>query len=282
MGNGLSFWGLTGACSLLIGVLFTVGYVNDVLAGKGRITVIQDESFPMLTLEDNNNGNTANSPPAATTMSSGYIGTIALWKHKQNITISVQIEDGVKHSQEIKAIVLNAINGNRTDAASSTTSSNDINYTAWNSLLHAVLKSQGRDIIIHAALTDRENPDIVITITNREDDKGRNAYGRTVMTLDSHDHNNLSFVNIIVFKADEQYERHLLAPVITHELGHALGLQHSNSEKSIMYPRVVIVDNRPYSTIEECEYNAINALYVHLTVGSVSCDNNNNNNDTSP
>ena len=48
--------------------------------------------------------------------------------------------------------------------------------------------------------------------------------------------------------------------VLVHEVGHLLGLGHSNVSGSTMYPSVSSCNNGP-ATIENDDRNAINALY---------------------
>lgn len=41
---------------------------------------------------------------------------------------------------------------------------------------------------------------------------------------------------------DTDYDDYLLSQIVTHELGHALGLKHSDNQFSIMYPRIEKLD----------------------------------------
>jgi len=260
MNNKLLFLIVSAACFLLLGVLST----NFVRFDKQNAAMgqVMPNEHPLDTVvyESSNNSKSAG---AGSTM--GYINTTAYWHGNGRIYAFIKIEDGVKHASDIKKLVRSAVNGN-------SSASNEKNYTGWNVLTDSVLRSHDKRMSL--LLTDQEkNANIIITFTNKADDAGHNAYGRTIMKLDRNDRTSLSSVQIFIFKTNQLYDRNILKPVITHEIGHAFGLQHSTSQKSIMYPKIVVMDNKPVGTIEQCEFNAINNMYIESQVGKVPCEN---------
>lgn len=259
MNGKLVFSIVSAAFSLLLGMLFTTFAHFDKSAAMGQ-AMPDEHPFDTVVYESSNNSKSSGSGSP-----SGYINTTAYWHRNGPLYAFIKIEDGVKHASAIKKFVQSVVNGN-------SSASNKMNYTGWNVLTNSVLSSHNKQISL--LLTDQEkNANIIITFTNKADDAGHNAYGRTIMRLDRNDRTSLSSVQIFIFKTDQLYDRNILKPVVTHEMGHAFGLQHSTSQKSIMYPKIVVMDNKPVGTIEQCEFNAINNMYVESQVGKVPCEN---------
>lgn len=201
-----------------------------------------------------------NIDPASSTR---HINLTAFWQDKEYVYVALEMDNGVKHAEEIGKIVQDAVHGHN--------SQSDKNYTGWHLFMHSVLDPYNKHLHL-LILDDMQDADVVIRFTNLEDDHGLDAYGRTMQTLDSKKTNSLSFGHISVFEADKHYEEGLIQSIVEHELGHALGLKHSSSLESIMYPRVVIRDDRPITAIGECEYRAIKTLYVDSKIGQIPCD----------
>jgi len=247
----------TAACSLLLCALFAgVLSVNNQNVAMGQVA-------PDRQLHDTMALDASNHSDVSDSGSKGYINTTAYWHENNHLTVYLKMEDGIKYGNIAKEYVENAAYGN-------SSTSDAMNYTGWNVLTNSILDPHNKQMPI-LIVNQEKDANIVITFTNNVDDTGHNAFGRTIMKLDQNDRTSLSSVQIFIFTTDQLYHSKLLQPVITHEMGHALGLQHSTSQKSIMYPKIVVMGNKPVGTIAKCEFDAMDNLYVHNKVGQVPC-----------
>lgn len=128
-------------------------------------------------------------------------------------------------------------------------------YENWNNLLSGSMN--GTKVPIFSFNDNDSNYDISIRLTGEAHPNGRTA-AQTLLYLDG---KQIISAEITVYNADQSYKYGELVPIVKHELGHALGLGHSNYFGSIMYPNLVIINDEAIGTISECEIQGIESAY---------------------
>lgn len=114
-----------------------------------------------------------------------------------------------------------------------------------------------------------EVANITITLTKDTDPSG--GFARTTTYLD--ENGDISLAKITVYAADNLYAKGYLSHVLLHELGHALGLNHSNDMTSMMYPKIEVVDGIVIGKLADCERQGLSSLYEHLKQqATISCN----------
>jgi hypothetical protein len=175
---------------------------------------------------------------------------------KELVTVSFRF-DNLKYDSETRIVAHQAINGPITG----------YNLTGWNIVFDTMLNNTGSSpthLVIPSDSGDTvSDTDIHVVFTNEqaaEDINGNKPFAVTTLTVLPD--KSLDHASTVVYGTDSLYEGRILVPVLIHELGHGLGLGHSTKLDSIMYPRIVIHNDKIGGNISICEIAALNAYYV--------------------
>jgi matrixin len=196
---------------------------------------------------------------------------------KPVLLASIYTADNLTNKNEIlnyaKSIVFDIMpEGNNATSASSGQS--------WSHTLDSLVKSQKKDqgqSFPRYVDLDKVNddpwikvnamPDITVLLTD-EKHPSENRNGQTIAFIrDGY----VIHADITIFTADSLYKEGFLGVVLEHEIGHSLGLSHSNDAQSVMYPKLVIVDGLAIGKIANCEEAGLMALYTSSSLDSVEC-----------
>ncbi len=178
-----------------------------------------------------------------------------IWK-KGFVTVSFSF-DNLEYDSETRTIAHQAINGPITG----------YNLTGWNIVFDTMLNNSDRSLtrLVIPSYSDYADGDTDIHVTFTNQKAAENIDGSkpfAVATLTVLPDKSLDHASIVVYDSDSLYEEGILIPVLIHELGHSLGLGHSTKLDSIMYPRVVIHNDKIGGDISTCEIAVLNAIYV--------------------
>jgi matrixin len=186
---------------------------------------------------------------------------------KQIIIVGFYTSPEVKHAEEIRALGYQAINGIESVQSGH-------NHTGWHLTFHSISDKASRAPMHLIVDTDQYKMpiDISVLFSNDAPERLDDKYfilAKTALRIASN--GTLVSANVTMFESDARYEEGLLMPLLLHELGHSLGLGHSTSDTSIMYPKLMIVNGYPIGEIGTCEIAALNAMYFadnsNITIG---------------
>lgn len=104
--------------------------------------------------------------------------------------------------------------------------------------------------------------DIVITLSTAKDQDGYSGFTKSIV-----EGNQILKSQITIYDVDRLSDD-MLAAIIRHEFGHAIGLGHSTAPEDLMAPDISM--QFPY--ISECDVSAIAQLYDGVAMGRTVCD----------
>jgi len=137
-------------------------------------------------------------------------------------------------------------------------------WIGWKGAADYMREQRGIEEPIEITFTDKDNADVIITLTNSK--SGEGLSGQTSSTVNDAEKTILrSYVTI--YEADKLSNEHMEI-IIRHEFGHVAGLAHSTAPEDLMYP--VIQTPAPY--ISECDIDALLHLYTGGKTSQVICE----------
>jgi predicted Zn-dependent protease len=160
----------------------------------------------------------------------------------------VQVEESdAKNYEEMKGIVEGLLSGNANNIT-------EHEYERWNDLLASTVDGKELPTLSYDASA---HPDIVIRLTDEPHQNGR-VRAETMLDLDKRE---IRSTEIVIYNAGGLYRDGEFVAVLQHELGHAIGLGHSNYVGSIMYPSLVIINEEIVGEISGCEAEGVKLAY---------------------
>lgn len=172
---------------------------------------------------------------------------LAAWKEVKNNEIQVLIIRDAKVSQKHVDIVEDTINSKEVN------NSGKKLFHGWNEGIKQISESHGVTIpTLHVQSKLDSQDTIIIYLMDKIDTSGYDGY--TNLYYDKNGNIEKAFVKI--FNVDELNENQLKT-IVRHELGHALGLGHTNEKNDLMQP---IIDMR-YTAISLLDLQALARIY---------------------
>lgn len=103
---------------------------------------------------------------------------------------------------------------------------------------------------------------IIITLSTAKDPDGYSGFTKSTV-----DGNEILKSQITIYDINNISDD-MLAAIVRHEFGHAIGLGHSTAPEDLMAPDIIL--QVPY--ISECDVSAISHLYDGVAMGRITCE----------
>lgn len=117
-------------------------------------------------------------------------------------------------------------------------------YKRWNDLLSSTVNGTLPTLYFSE---DESDYDILVLLTNDLHSNGKTK-AATLLYLDG---KKIIAADITICESNLLYSDGEFVPVMQHELGHAIGLSHSNYAGSVMFPSLIVVDDEIICHISE-------------------------------
>ncbi len=188
------------------------------------------------------------------------INTWAVWLKVEGDRFHIHTINSPEITQERLGVISSVLFSDDTYA------NDQVGYYGWNRVLSELSTVKTHFPIpsnIHPHVTDLGEGDIVIRLTTQRNENGYTGF--TNLLVDDNNHQMLK-AEITIYEVDKLSSDDL-SLILRHELGHGLGLGHSDSSKDLMND--VIQRDEPY--ISECDVNALIELYNNSKTLGVRC-----------
>ena len=189
------------------------------------------------------------------------------WNPRDRIEVHIVNEDGYS-SDKIDAIKRAILSEETIEIDNSLVFKGDEGtskyWIGWKGAIDHLREIRGIDKPLEVIFTDKDDADIIITLTNSK--SGEGLSGQTNSVVNDEEREILrSYVTI--FEANKLSTEHLEI-IIRHEFGHVAGLAHSTAPEDLMYP----VIQTPAPFISECDVDALLHLYTGGKTSQVICE----------
>ena len=185
-------------------------------------------------------------PTQACAEESGQWNELRKWKDLKDNIIPVLIVRDSKVSQQQVDIVEDAINSKQIEKSGRT------QYLGWNEGIKEISKSFGTKVPTLQVQSKLESPESITIYLMDKSIKEYNGY--TDLFYDSEGNIQKAFVKI--YNVDELNKKEIES-IVRHELGHALGLGHTDAKNDLMQPII----NMNYNAISILDLLALVSMY---------------------
>jgi hypothetical protein len=117
-------------------------------------------------------------------------------------------------------------------------------------------------------INDFERADIKLYLTNELHPEVKIAFTRVGVERVTKE---IVFVEMYGFERDRPIDSNVNAVALQHGIGYALGLSHTNYKRSVMFPRVISIDNVVIGVIGSCKEIVIMQIYAKGLLEQFSC-----------
>lgn len=238
--------------------LVVFGFALDFLAVQKTVSVI----------EENTQANPLKTSYVVQNLKGDAMETWYAWQPRDNVKIHIADENKLPKNtiDSIKKAILST---ETIDIDNSLVFKGDEGtfstyWIGWKGAIDHTREIRGMDKPIEITFTDKDDADIIITLTNSK--SGEGLSGITNSMVNDEERTILrSFVTI--YEADKLSDEHMEI-IIRHEFGHVAGLAHSTAPEDLMYP----VIQTPAPFISQCDMDALIHLYTGGKTSEVICE----------
>ncbi len=189
------------------------------------------------------------------------IDVIGHWQASNHEKLVVGVaQSEIENFEEMKGTVENLLSVNQMSANDSRMQQ----YGMWNDLLSS--NANQTNVPTLSFVGNGSGHDILIRLTAEPHPNGKTT-AETILRLDG---KTIESSEIIIYHANQLYIDGEFITVLQHELGHAIGLGHSNYFGSVMYPSLVIINEELVGAISDCEAQGVELAYSS-NAGKVEC-----------
>lgn len=194
-------------------------------------------------------------------MNGNKITTWVSWHMGKDDQLHIHVQNSPEVTKERMHVIADVILSNKTISVG-----NKTYYVGW---LGALQDTPHQNVVneipfhFHVMNTSSASSNIVIKLTNLKNHDGYTGYTKIIA---SNKHHQILQSIITIYRIDALTDSEL-ALVMRHEIGHALGLTHSDNPDDLMYS--IISRNLPY--ISKCDAQAIVNLYNSTGTNKVTC-----------
>ncbi|MDH3610509.1 MAG: matrixin family metalloprotease [Nitrosopumilus sp.] len=137
-------------------------------------------------------------------------------------------------------------------------------WIGWKGVIDHLRELRGIEEPLEISFTDKDDADIIITLTNSKSGEGLSGVTNSLV---NDDERTILRSYITIYEADLLSNEHMEI-IIRHEFGHVAGLAHATAPEDLMYP----VIQTPAPFISECDVDALMHLYTGGKTSQVICE----------